>query len=210
MIRSVGIIGAGKLGIVLAQLSLRAGYEVYIAGSGGPDKIALSVETLVPGAKADWTADVVEAADVVILALPLKNFMTLDPEVFRDKLVIDAMNHWWQTDGPLEGVLPAASSQSEAVQVHLQYSRVVKALNHMGYHHLLDAVDFAHQLGKKAIAIAGDDANYTEQVGYFVKSLGFDVLMIGNLASGKRLEAGTLAFGAHVARSELSLLTGVE
>lgn len=47
-IQRVGIIGAGKVGIVLAGLALDAGYTVRISGSGSVKKIALTIKTLVP------------------------------------------------------------------------------------------------------------------------------------------------------------------
>ena len=48
-IQRIGILGAVKVGIVLAGLALDAGYTVRISGSGAVKKIALTIKTLVPG-----------------------------------------------------------------------------------------------------------------------------------------------------------------
>lgn len=204
--QTLGIIGAGKLGITLAQLALKAGYRVYIAGSGDPAKIALSVEVLAPGAVAAATATVTSKADIIILALPLGKFRQLSPDQFTEKLVIDAMNYWWEVDGPRTDILPDTQSSSEAVQAHLAGSRVIKALSHMGYHDLYDEARPAGASGRKAIALAGDATDDIAAVSGLVNHLGFDPLAIGPLTAGRQLEPGHAAFGADVDQAALRQL----
>lgn len=193
--QTVGIIGAGKLGITLAQLAVRAGYRVLISGSGDPGKIRLAVDVLAPGAVSARSQEVAESADIIILALPLGKFHQLPPQYFADKLVIDAMNYWWEVDGPRSNILPDDQSSSEYVQTLLPTARVIKALSHMGYHDLYDEARDKDQPGRKAIALAGDNTADIAAASELIDSLGFDPLPIGPLAAGHKLEPGGPAFG---------------
>lgn len=202
-IKTIGILGAGKLGTTLARLATRAGLTVYIAGSGDPEKIALSVTYITPGAIAATVRDAIEPADIVILALPLGKYRMLPVDALNGKLVIDAMNYWWEVDGTDESLTHSTRSSSEMVQEFLSGARVVKALSHMGYHHLFDETKPAGAPDRKAIAIAGNDDADTKLVAKLVDILGFDPVIIGALARGKILEPGHELFGANVTKTEL-------
>jgi predicted dinucleotide-binding enzyme len=202
---TVGILGAGRVGTAVARQALRAGYRVLIAASGDPAAIGLIVEVMAPGAVAVSAADAARAADVVVLSVPLRKYATLDPAALAGKVVVDAMNYWPETDGHLPA-LEAAPSSSQMVQEFLPGARVVKTLNHIGYHELETDGAPSGTPGRRALAVAGGDDAARAVVFDLVERLGYDAVDAGPLAAGAALEPGTEIFAGRHDRTALERL----
>lgn len=203
MVKKIGILGAGKVGIVLAQLAVKAGYDVYIAGSGSPEKIQLTTKILAPGAHAVTKEQAAKEGDVVILALPLSSYASIPKNELINKIVIDSMNYWYDVDGPREETVPAGVSSSEFIQSFLSNATVVKGLSHIGYHELFDHTASRGEPKRKGVAIAGDSPDALTSVASVIDALGFDPLIIGDLSAGHILEPGEKGFGLVLPVSEL-------
>ena len=195
MTQTISVLGAGRVGSSVARAAVAAGYKVRVAGSGAVDKIALTAEILMPGAAPMTAAHAVEGADIVILAVPLHKYPSVDAQSLRGKIVVDTMNHWTPVNGPMEELDSDPRSTSEVIAERFDGARLVKSLNHVGYHELEQ--DAVHEPGRerRAMGYATDDAEAGAVVAKLLDRLGFDPVNVGPLANGRLLEPGNEAFG---------------
>ncbi|GAA1854074.1 NADPH-dependent F420 reductase [Asanoa iriomotensis] len=199
----VAVLGAGKVGTVLARLAVAAGRPTAIAGSGDPSALGLIVDVLAPGAVPMTAADAAGQADIVLVAVPLARLDSVPASALRGKIVIDVMNYW----PPVDGVLPlwesATPSSSEIVRDVLGVD-VVKSFNHMGYHELDAWTRPSGDPDRRALAVAGDDPAAVEVVAELVDAMGFDPVLLAPLSAGRVLQPGSSdIFGANLTRAEL-------
>jgi predicted dinucleotide-binding enzyme len=206
----IAVLGAGHTGPVIARVAVEAGYQVSIAASGDPEKIELIAQVLAPGAEARWAADAAGQADIVILALPLHKLATLDPSVLAGKLVVDTMNYWPPIDGVQQMFEDREHGSSEIVQRRLARSKVVKTLNHIGYHQLEDERRLAGSPERRALGVASGDPRAAGVVADLIDRIGYDAVQLNGLSAGRLLEPGGPVFGASLRRADFELAVRAE
>src|SRR6202011_6154296 len=90
--KSVGIIGAGRIGQAMAQTALRAGRHVVIANSRGPESLSSVVEALGDGVSAGTVKDAA-AADIVVVAVMWPDVpQAVEGLEWRGRILIDPTN----------------------------------------------------------------------------------------------------------------------
>jgi 8-hydroxy-5-deazaflavin:NADPH oxidoreductase len=206
----IAVLGAGHVGPVIARVALEAGYRVSIAASGDPEQIELIVQVLAPGAEPRWVTEAAKNADLVVLAIPLHTFTSLDPSLLDGKLVVDVMNYWPPVDGRQELFDDQRFGSSEIVQRQLKGAKVVKALNHIGYHELEDERRPGDSPDRRALGVAGDDPHSVDVVAELVERIGYDAVQFDRLSAGRLLEPGGPVFGVPLRRTEFELAVRAE
>jgi len=200
----IGIIGAGRLGTAVARQALKAGYEVRIANSRGPESLRLQLSVLLPGAIGASVEDAIVSSDIILLAIPLNAYTNLPKDLFSGKIVIDAMNYWPPTEGILQEF--EGGSSSEYIQQYLADARVVKSLNHVAYNELEQHSLPSSAPDRRAVLVAGNDEDAKRQVSQFVDAIGFEPVDLGLIATGKKFQPDTKLFNLRYNKQELKKL----
>jgi predicted dinucleotide-binding enzyme len=175
----VGIIGAGRLGQAMALTARRAGRDVVIANSRGPESLASVVSALGEGVSAGTVGEAASAG-IVVIAVPWDRV----PEAvqgleWNSQIVIDATNDWAADD--LQG-----RTSSELVADLVAGAPLVKAANTLGAAVL--GSDPHEAGGQRVIFISGDDADAKAEVVALFQDAGFAPIDLGDLATGGAMQ----------------------
>lgn len=189
----VAVLGAGHVGTVLARLAVAAGHEVRLATTRDARELALIADFLVPGVTATSIKEATDGADLVIAAVPLHRYRTLDREALAGHIVVDLLNYWPGTDGVIED-FEVPETSSEVIAGFLPASTTVKTLNHIGYHEMESDHRPAGSPERRAVAMAGESREAKDLVARFLDEIGFDPVDAGPLAAGRSFQPGTPIF----------------
>jgi predicted dinucleotide-binding enzyme len=181
----IGIIGAGGIGQAFAGQVAKAGYQVIVSNSRGPESLAGVVSELGPRAKAGTRQEAAQA-DVVVLAVQWSQLRAAlsDLPAWSGRILIDATNPVVQPGFRLADL--NGSTSSEIVASLAPGARVVKAANTLPV--ALLAADPKQVGGRRVLFMSGDDAAAKAEVSAILEKVGFAPIDLGGLTSGGKLQ----------------------
>lgn len=191
----ISIIGAGRIGGIIAKHFAALDHKVFIANSRGPDTLSrVAVET---GAVPVTVQEAALLGDIVIVTIPQRKIEALPKTLFAETpenvIVIDTGNYY-----PVarDGHIPEIDSGLPDSQwVERQLGRqVVKALNNITFTSLGPRGLPAGSPGRIALPVAGDDPRAKKIAMELIDSMGFDPLDAGLLSESWRQQPGTPAY----------------
>ncbi|HEY2062360.1 MAG TPA: NAD(P)-binding domain-containing protein [Amycolatopsis sp.] len=194
--KTLGLIGSGHIGGVLARLAVDAGLDVVLSNSRDPQTLSGLVRELGPRARAATPAQAAAAGDWVVVTIPVGAVGTVPAEPLAGKTVIDTGNYWAPRDGAIPELEARELTDSELLQRHLTGAHVVKAFNNINYQHLEALPRPVGAADRTTLPIAGDDPGAKKAAAELLSLLGYDFVDMGPLAESWRSQAGSPAFCA--------------
>lgn len=186
----IGIIGSGRIGGTLGGLWAKAGHEVMFSSLDIEHDKALAAQHG-PNARAGTSREAAAFGDVLLLAVPYRAVPQVGKDlasVLKGKIVIDACNPFTARDGEI-GTWAREKGAGLASAELLPGARIVRAFNAVSAARL---PDIAQSKGERTgMPIAGDDANAIAVASRLIREVGFEPVVVGNLAMGRHLIPGT-------------------
>jgi len=193
----IGIIGSGNVGGALGRSWLGSGHEVMFSSRNLDHDKAL-VSQLGARAHAGTPGEAALFGEVLLIAVPYRALPDVGKslkEALAGKVVIDACNPFPSRDGEIADWARQKGAGLASAEL-LPGARVVRAFNAVS----AARMEAARQApGKVGMPIAGDDARAIAVVSSLIRDIGYEPVLIGNLAMGRYLMPGTPLAGERTA-----------
>lgn len=195
MSKKISILGAGKIGLALATLWVRAGHSVCL-GSRNPEELQPTVKAMHLVASIKTVKEASADGDIIVLAVPYEAVPDLVSQIkntVANKIVLDATNPFGLSpEGHVISTLNAGVTAGTQMSRLLPESHIIRAFTHIMDELLVSRG--TRQPGFFAAAIAGDHVDAKQQVSALVQEAGFVPLDIGTLAESAPLDPGGILF----------------
>lgn len=204
----IGIIGAGNIGANAAQLFIKAGHEIAIANSRGAETLQDLIHELGENAQAVSVEEAAKFGEIVFISIPFGKYKQLPADIFDGKIVVDSNNYFPDRDGVFQELDDNKTTSSELLAEHLPGARVVKGFNTIWFEHLKTQGDASKPTEeRRAIFIAGDDAEAKKTVARLIEEIGFAAVDTGSLRDGGAAqEPGTAVYNRELTASDARAL----
>ncbi|WP_434109860.1 NADPH-dependent F420 reductase [Paraburkholderia caffeinilytica] len=182
----IGILGAGFLGRAMATVAKHHGHDVMISNSRDPRTLVSTGAVL--GCALGTAEEAAKFGDVVVVTVPFSSIGALPVAALDGKIVIDTCNYYPDRDGHIEALDNRSTTTSQMLAAALPGAKVVKAFNAILAKDLETDGKPAGAPNRRALPVAGDDAQAKHVVSGLLDQFGFDLVDAGGLADSWRFE----------------------
>lgn len=197
----IGIIGAGFVGRAVAKQAIKAGHQVMLSNSRGPQTL-FSLKPMI-GCETGTATEAAIFGEIVIIAVPLTAIGQLPVAELAGKAVIDAVNYYPERDGQVAELDQQTTTTSEYLAGFLPQSKITKAFNAIQMTDLETDGLPAGDPERRALPLAGDDKATKQIIISLYDAFGFDAVDAGALSEGWRLQRAMPSYCVRMTKAEL-------
>ena len=197
----IGIIGAGFVGRAVAKLAIKAGHQVMLSNSRGPQTL-FSLKPML-GCEIGTATQAAVFGEIVVIAVPLTAVGQLPVAELAGKGIVDAVNYYPERDGQVAELDTQSLTTSEYLARFLPQSRITKAFNAIQMTDLeTDGLPAGDPL-RRALPLAGDDKATKHIIVSLYDAFGFDAVDAGALSEGWRFQRAMPSYCVRMTKGEL-------
>ena len=197
----IGIIGAGFVGRAVAKQAIKAGHQVMLSNSRGPQTL-FSLKPMI-GCETGTATEAAIFGEIVIIAVPLTAIAQLPVAELAGKAVIDAVNYYPERDGQVAELDQQTTTTSEYLAGFLPQSKITKAFNAIQMTDLETDGLPAGDPERRALPLAGDDKATKQIIISLYDAFGFDAVDAGALSEGWRFQRAMPSYCVRMTKAEL-------